>query len=365
MTKVICLFNNKGGVGKTTITFHLGWKMAQMGKRVLIVDADPQCNLTGVTLGINDYQTLFDFYDSKRNTDIFTSLEPVFFGGSSGSRWGSPTQTQNENLFILAGNVRFSELDKQIGTAITSSRNLPVLENFVGAISKMVRDMAKQGRFDIVLIDMSPSISATNQSILMGCDYFIIPVSPDFYCYQAMDSLSRIFPDWASELADFRNPAKEYALPSRLPRMLGFISSNYRVYTTERNRSETGQKTMSLAYREWLKRIKSITSEGLVPSLQKKNMIISENTFTNNVSYDHPYHLAGIQDFNQLIPVSQDLSKPMYELTAKDGGWGGAVWAHQDKNGEEQGLKISVQNADKMFADLAESVFGIIRDDRD
>ncbi|MBL3676015.1 MAG: hypothetical protein JKP92_00675 [Alphaproteobacteria bacterium] len=55
----------------------------------------------------------------------------------------------------------------------------------------------------------------------------------------------------------------------------------------------------------------------------------------------------------------------MYELTAKDGGWGGGVWSRQDKNGEEQGLKISVQNADKMFTDLAESVFGIIRDDKD
>jgi Flp pilus assembly CpaE family ATPase len=71
MAKVISLFNHKGGVSKTTTTFHLGWKLARLGKKVLIVDADPQCNLTGLTLGLEDYDSLFSFYDSKQNTDIF------------------------------------------------------------------------------------------------------------------------------------------------------------------------------------------------------------------------------------------------------------------------------------------------------
>ncbi|MCL1857050.1 MAG: ParA family protein, partial [Kiritimatiellaeota bacterium] len=52
MAKVIAMFNHKGGVSKTTTTFHLGWKLARLGQRVLMVDADPQCNLTGLTLGI-------------------------------------------------------------------------------------------------------------------------------------------------------------------------------------------------------------------------------------------------------------------------------------------------------------------------
>ena len=58
MATVISLFNHKGGVSKTTTTFRLGWKLARLGKKVLIVDADPQCNLTGLTLGLEDY----DFY---------------------------------------------------------------------------------------------------------------------------------------------------------------------------------------------------------------------------------------------------------------------------------------------------------------
>jgi cellulose biosynthesis protein BcsQ len=47
MAKVVALFNHKGDVSKTTTTFHLGWMLAKLGRSVLLVDADPQCNLSG------------------------------------------------------------------------------------------------------------------------------------------------------------------------------------------------------------------------------------------------------------------------------------------------------------------------------
>src|SRR5690348_1802885 len=53
VAKIISVFNHKGGVSKTTTTFNLGWMLANQGKRVILVDADPQCNLTGVILGLN------------------------------------------------------------------------------------------------------------------------------------------------------------------------------------------------------------------------------------------------------------------------------------------------------------------------
>lgn len=53
MAKLISVFNHKGGVSKTTTTFNLAWMLARQGHRVIMVDADPQCNLTGVTLGLD------------------------------------------------------------------------------------------------------------------------------------------------------------------------------------------------------------------------------------------------------------------------------------------------------------------------
>lgn len=364
MTKVISLFNHKGGVSKTTTVFHLGWKMASLGKRVLIVDADPQCNLTGLTLGLEDYDSLFAFYDSKQNTDIFNSLAPTFaIESSTASQLTGKTavaKTKNENLFILAGNIRFSEIDIQIATALTSSGTIPVLRRFVGAINKLIRDIAKQYEFDVVLVDMSPSVSATNQCILMGSDYFIIPISPDFYCYQAIDSLSNVLPRWSADIAGFRTAGDDYSLPKDPPKMLGFVSQNYRGYTTDQNDDGSDQKTMSKAYKDWLEKIKTIATDRLVPKLKESGMVIDDDTFKKFVTYDTPYHLAGVQNFSGLIPVSQRLSKPIYELTQQEGNWTGARWKWQDKNGKEHGIKINIENADAVYGNLAESILKMI-----
>lgn len=67
MAKTIALFNNKGGVSKTTTTFHLGWKLAEKGYKTLIVDTDPQCNLTGLCLNTDKGNKLENFYIGNHN----------------------------------------------------------------------------------------------------------------------------------------------------------------------------------------------------------------------------------------------------------------------------------------------------------
>lgn len=363
MAKIISLFNHKGGVSKTTTAFHLGWKMASLGKKVLIVDADPQCNLTGLTLGLDSYEDLFRFYDSKQNTDIFNSLVPIFAITNNVVRHSvsktSVAKTANPNLYILAGNIRFAEIDIQIATALTSSSTIPALKRFVGAINELIQSITKEHGFDIVIVDMSPSVSATNHCILMGSDYFIVPISPDFYCYQAIDSLSNVLPRWNRDIAQFRVDNDDFSLPKHAPKMLGFISQNYRIYTPE-GAGDDGEKPMAKAYQEWLEKIKELATRKLVPSLQQADMVISENIFKQNVAYDSPYHLAGIQNFSGLIPVSQKLSKPIYELTEKDGNWTGARWKWEDKKGKSHGIMINIQDANKVYTDLAESILKMI-----
>lgn len=368
VASLISLFNHKGGVSKTTTVFHLGWKMAALGKRVLIVDADPQCNLTGLTLGLDDYDSLVRFYDSKQNTDIFNSLAPEFsLDGTQHSPLSSTsiTPTNNKNLFILAGNIRFSELDTQIATAMTSSNTLPVLKKFVGAFNKLIRKIATEHDIDIVLIDMSPSVSSTNQCILMSSDYFLIPVSPDFYCYQAIDSLSNVLPKWAQEILPFKNGG-DSPLPSKNPKMLGFITQNYRIYTTttQPNSTDSDQpKQMSKAYSDWLEKIKEVANRKLVPALQSSSMMIDREYFANSVTHDSPYHLGGVQNFSGLIPVSQRLSKPIFELSKEDGNWSGARWMWE-KDGKENGIKVNIEEADRVYLGLAESILKMVKLDK-
>ncbi|WP_158510612.1 ParA family protein [Serratia rubidaea] len=368
MASIISLFNHKGGVSKTTTVFHLGWKIASTGKRVLIIDADPQCNLTGLTLGLDDYESLVRFYDSKQNTDIFNSLAPEFsLEGTNHSQMSSTsvTPTSNENLFILAGNIRFSELDTQIATAMTSSNTLPVLRKFVGAFNRLVRKIAAEHNIDIVLVDMSPSVSSTNQCILMSSDYFIVPISPDFYCYQAIDSLSNVLPKWANEINPFKQGG-DSPLPSSNPKMLGFITQNYRIYTTasSSNPDEPEQpKQMSKAYSDWLERIKDVANRKLIPALNKVSMVIDDDAFRQSVSHDAPYHLAGVQNFSGLVPVSQRLSKPIFDLTKEDGNWTGARWMWE-KGGKENGIKVNIEEANRVYHSLAKSVLDMIELDQ-
>lgn len=82
MVRTICLFNNKGGVSKTTTTFHLGWKIAEKGFKTLIVDTDPQCNLTGLCLNTDKDNKLEHFYIGNHN-NLKESLSPVFSGALS------------------------------------------------------------------------------------------------------------------------------------------------------------------------------------------------------------------------------------------------------------------------------------------
>ena len=97
---LVSIFNHKGGVSKTTTTFNLGWMLASLGHRVILVDADPQCNLTGVILGLNaewppedisddeydSQSTLFsesqssseDFWSRNLERTLFGALRPAF-----------------------------------------------------------------------------------------------------------------------------------------------------------------------------------------------------------------------------------------------------------------------------------------------
>lgn len=353
--KVVALFNHKGGVSKTTTTFNLGWMLAKKGLRVLIVDADPQCNLTGLALGINDYDDLFAFYEKKNNGNIYDSLAG-HFGFEDAvvdlNKGVKVSDTKNENLKILAGHIKFSKFDLQIATALTSSQTIPVLKPLIGAMNTMIRKTAESGNFDIVLIDMSPSVSAINMCIFMACDNFLLPTSPDFYCYQAIDSLSDVLPEWADRLSDFKDGL---SLPRANPKLIGVISQNYRVY----NRGEDDTEEMTHEFQKWADKIKEITTSKLVPALTNCDMIIDEDVFIKNVVHDSPYNIANIQNFNSLVPAAQSHSKPFFELKQEDANWSGAVWSRTYK-GKEVGAKANIAKSGDIYNRFSDSILGML-----
>jgi chromosome partitioning protein len=305
MAPILSLFNHKGGVSKTTTAFNLGWALADRGKRVLIVDGDPQCNLTGTVLGFDGFDDFTDFYKNTPNGNISSSLDPIFQATGTPLKAADITITTNPNLFLLAGNINLAENETQISVALSTSAAIPALQNIPGSVCALLRMTADANEIDIVIVDMSPSVGALNQCLLMGSDFFIVPTSPDYYCNQAIWSLARVLPSWDTNVAHFRNNNFLYPFPKEPPKFAGIISQRYR--------PRLGSPAQS--FQRWIDTIKQTVKLEFVPALMKHNMSISEADFKACVPSDTPFNLINIADFNSLIAQSQKYSTPVFALS--------------------------------------------------
>lgn len=336
MAILISLFNHKGGVSKTTTTFNLGWALADIGKKVLIVDGDPQCNLTGTVLGYNGNFEFERFYKNKVYSNLNSCLEPAFKGLQKPLEPAEIIQTKKEGLYLLAGHIELAENESQLAVALRTGVAIPALQNLPGSVTHLIEITARKHDIDMVLLDMSPSVGALNECFLMGSDYFIVPTLPDYYCDQATRSLARVIPKWNLEVTNFRNSELTYSF-KKSPRFLGIISQRFR--------PRKGEPAAS--FQHWIDEIKKTVSMELIPALSKINMTISETEFNASNPGDTPYNLANISDFNSLIAQSQKHNIPVFALSDEQIEQSGNVLETMKKNR---------QNFDDTFKQLAKTV---------
>ncbi len=145
MSKTIAVINQKGGVGKTTITFNLAKGLAEKGAKVLVIDNDPQGNLTGAFL--NDPTTL------KANVlDLY-----------SGEKKEITPEKINNNLFLIGANIHLSKIsDGEFDIIFRLKEGLETIKQ----------------AFDYVLIDCLPAFGYLNMAALNAADFTLIPTKP-------------------------------------------------------------------------------------------------------------------------------------------------------------------------------------------
>ena len=165
MVQKIALFNHKGGVSKTTTTFNLGWMLASKGKRVILVDSDPQCNLTGMALGEeteDDEARIQEIYNTTSN--IKTGLAPAFESQPRAIEAVNciPVRGRSD-LFLLPGHVGFAEYEVTLGIAQELTGSIQALRNLPGSINDLLEKTAAKFNANYILIDMSPSLGSINQ----------------------------------------------------------------------------------------------------------------------------------------------------------------------------------------------------------
>ncbi len=127
----LVVFNHKGGVSKTTSAYNLGWMMARE-HRVLLVDADPQCNLTGLILG-DDFEKYYT-EDITKNQNIKDGVAAAFLGKPVPIQAVTClTPRRAETLFLLAGHANLSEYDAALTFAQTANNAIATLQNLPGS----------------------------------------------------------------------------------------------------------------------------------------------------------------------------------------------------------------------------------------
>jgi len=329
----IAFFNHKGGVSKTTSVFHIGWKLAAEGKVVVLVDCDPQCNLTGVILnysGSEEYP-----YESKDEPmNIRDGLSPAFEARPVPL---APVKLQpvpkRPGLYVLPGHVGLAEYESQLSIAHELSASLSVLQNIPGSLRWLIDITAKSINADYVLVDMSPSLGALNQNLFATSDAFIIPMAPDFFSAMALRSLGRVLPKWmawarkAGEQPALQDAA--YPWPNKTPKYLGSIVQNYRI------RSRDGKEAApTRAYQKWFEALLEAKKNVLIPALKSSDLLLEEETYINSDSSLDNF-LIEVPDFNSLIAISQSLSKPVFDLKRDDIMNSGSVAQNQVDNADK------------------------------
>jgi cellulose biosynthesis protein BcsQ len=341
MHKTIALFNHKGGVSKTTTTFNLGWMLAEKGKRVVLVDTDPQCNLTGLILG----ETLDDFYTNNPNRNIHAALAPAFLSQPREITAVECVKVAGrEGLLLLPGHVNLSEYEVTLGIAQELASSIQTLKNLPGAFNYLVTKIAEATNADFVLIDMSPSLGSLNQNVLSSSDGFLVPTSPDYFSLMAIDSLSAVLPRWAewARRAYASETLRTAAYPFREPRLkfLGTVVQKYR--------PRLGGATVG--FQSWIDRINGAVTDRLFPQLQASQLTLPLEVYRDvGNSPANSYCLAQIPDFNTLAATSQSHRTPVFALTDGMFGHVGTV-LEQDRTKRDQFRVLFSELADRVMA---------------
>lgn len=301
--KAISVFNNKGGVGKTTLLCNLASCLSkEHNKRVLVVDADPQCNASIYLFGIeeitgelegNNPQTINRIFDPVQEGRGFIDKKDIPIKKSQG--FGVDAILGDTSLSTLEDFLSSDWLDGKRG----EERGLRTTLVLYDMLQK-VKD-----NYDYVFFDIGPSLGAINRVVLLACDYFLMPVSSDIFCLKAIENIAKVLKNWIDFLKRGideyeQNKKKPFQVEGNSfennPQFLGYVVQQYRAKLNQP-----------------VKAYERIISQ--IPAQIESHL----KDFYPQVWSVESLKIGEIPNFNSLIPLSQTANKPVFSLEGKDG----------------------------------------------
>lgn len=305
--KSIVFFNNKGGVGKTSLVYHLGFALAELGKRVVLADFDPQANLSSMCLTEERVENLWAM--NPRPT-IYSAIAPLKSGIGDISLLGA--EAISDKVALILGDLRLSEFEDDL------SQQWPkCLERderafrVTTALARVARAAAIRHSADVLLLDVGPNFGAINRAALICSDFAVMPVAPDLFSMQGLENVGPKLREWREGWKDRRDraPKWDFELPEGNMEPVGYVISRHSVLSGGAVK----------AFQRWIDRMPATYRESFGIEA-RPNLAVTEDEFC----------LARLKDFRSLMPMAQEAKKPMFFLKPADGAIGGHQGAVRD-----------------------------------
>lgn len=293
----IAIFNHKGGVGKTTLTANLAFALAERDLRVLLVDADPQANLTSFLIEEAVVNKLLDESDSAAGQTIWSALKPVIEGSGDVSSSIIPI-TIRDRISIIPGDIRLAEMEAEFGSfwgecyqrRMRGFRGITSLSRFVSYVEAIINP-------DITLYDSGPNIGPLTRAIMLDLDFFAVPAACDLFSTRAIKTLGHALNTWISGWKTIEEIAPDGApLLRGMPKLIGYIPQRFKVYGG----------TPTLEFASIIPMLERAIQEDVIAVLNSIDLELTTSAVP-------PLKLGEIKDFGSNATSAQFYGRPIWE----------------------------------------------------
>lgn len=316
--KTIAFFNNKGGVGKTTLVYHLAWVYADLGISVIAADLDPQANLTSMFLEDDRIETLWA--DVGPRETIYQAFVPLLEGTGDIAR--PHVEEIGPGLGLIPGDLSLSIAEDELSSQWSDCLDRKARAfRVITAVWRVLESAALDQEADIVLIDVGSNLGALNRAVLVSSEYVVIPLAPELFSLQGLKNLGPTLRRWREEWQErrTRNPAPGLSLPPGDMRPAGYVVMQPRIWL--------GRPPN--AYIRWMERIPFVYRESVLDE-------------SGRPDGDDTYRLAALKHYGSLMPLAQEARKPVFSLAPADGAIGSLARAVQDCYFDFRELALSI-----------------------
>lgn len=301
--KTIIFFNNKGGVGKTTLVYHFSYMLSELGHRCLAVDLDPQSNLSSIFLSEDKLESVYEKEDNRET--IISGIKPLDRG--IGDIAEVKTHVINENIGLLAGDLDLSLFEDKLSNNWSKCIDGDEAAfRIVSSLSRIIKNESAKFGAEYCVVDVGPNFGALNRATLISADYVVVPMAADLFSLQGLKNLGERIQTWKREWEDrlSRNKAKDLELPKAEIKPLGYIVMQHYIKESRPVKS----------YLRWANRI---------PKVFNENVLSLSGSYSKDVESDSNC-LALLKHYHSLIPMAMEARKPIFLLRPADG----AIGAH-------------------------------------